>query len=194
MKRDQINRGVKMFNLNKAARVFGFCAVTLLVGITANAGARFQQPTQQVSPSFSLAISIAKGVVKTGSPTQIDITVKNVSDHPISLSTLYIHPNVEITDHVTVVDPNGSKSAETELARRSLGHSTAADEARSPTVVTGKQVLLNLKAGQSFTYQLNIDELYDLSVPGKYSIQIERLDAEANVSVKSNKITITVTP
>jgi hypothetical protein len=183
-----------MLNLNKAARVCGYCAVMLLAGVTANADARFQQPTKQISPSFSLAISVAKGVVKIGSPTQIDITVKNISDHNISLSTLYIHPNVETTDHLTVLDVNGSKSAETELARRSLGHSTPDDEARSPTVVTGKLVLLNLKAGQSLTYQLNVDELYDLTVPGKYSIQIERLDDEANVSVKSNKITITVTP
>lgn len=183
-----------MFDLYRAARVCGFFAVTLMAGATANVGVEGQQTTQPVTPVFSLAISTAKGVVKTGSPIQIDITVKNVSDHGISLSTFYIRPNVETSDRVTIVDADGSKSLETELARRSLGHSTPEDESRSPTVVTGKLVFLNLKAGQSFTYQLNVNELYDLSVPGKYSIQIERLNDEGNVSVKSNKITVTVIP
>lgn len=183
-----------MLNLYRAARVCGFFAVTLMAGATGNFGVRGQQTTQQVMPVFSLAISTAKGFVKTGSPIQIDITVKNVSDHSISLSTSYIHPNVEISDRVTIVNADGSKSLETELARRSLGHSTPEDESRSPTIATGKLVFLDLKAGQSFTYQLNVDELYDLGVPGKYSIQVERLNDEGNVSVKSNKITVTVTP
>lgn len=149
---------------------------------------------QSAKPPLSLSIRPAKGDAKAGSTVQIEITVKNISDHDISWGTAYVAPFVEVTDQANIVDGNGAKIPETEFGTRVMGHRTPDDEARSPSIVFGKDVWVPLKAGKSFTYQLNLDKLYDLSLPGKYVVQIERLDIDSNIAIKSNKITVTVIP
>lgn len=143
--------------------------------------------TQNLEPSFALTISAAKGLMKAGSIVQIDVVVKNISPHDILLETNYTRPYVETTDHVNIVDENGAKASETQFGRAALGHSPGSG-------VTGKDVFMRLRISKSFTYQLKISELYDLSRPGKYTIQVERLDEESEAFVKSNTITVTVTP
>lgn len=50
------------------------------------------------------------------------------------------------------------------------------------------------EAGKTMADRVNVSKLYDLNQPGKHTIQFERLDAEIKTFVKSNEITVTVTP
>jgi hypothetical protein len=43
-------------------------------------------------------------------------------------------------------------------------------------------------------HHLNMLEFYDIHEPGTYTIQVAHLDPESNTVVKSNTITVTVTP
>jgi hypothetical protein len=94
---------------------------------------------------------------------------------------------VETTDRVNVTNENGAKMSETDFGRKAL-------EQTGARVVVGKLVDVPVKTGKSFTYPLNVNELYDLSHPGKYTIQVQRMDPDSKVLVKSNTITVTVTP
>ena len=51
-----------------------------------------------------------------------------------------------------------------------------------------------LKAGQSFTQSLLVTSLYDMTKPGKYSIQIVKERDEGGVFARSNTVTVVVTP
>src|SRR5690348_13128629 len=46
--------------------------------------------------------------------------------------------------------------------------------------------------GATFSEDLDLSNLYDLSRPGKYAIQVSRLDLESKTEVRSNTITVTV--
>jgi hypothetical protein len=49
------------------------------------------------------------------------------------------------------------------------------------------------KPGDSFTSSSDLNELYELT-PGKYAVQVYVKDSIAKVAVKSNTITVMVTP
>jgi hypothetical protein len=51
-----------------------------------------------------------------------------------------------------------------------------------------------LQAHKTLTDRVNVSKLYDLSRPGKYTIQFRRLDPDTKTFVLSNKITVEVTP
>jgi len=51
-----------------------------------------------------------------------------------------------------------------------------------------------LDPGKSVTNRVNVTQVYDLSRPGKYTIQVKQYDDESKSFVKPNKITVTVTP
>ena len=50
-----------------------------------------------------------------------------------------------------------------------------------------------VKADGTLTDTIDLNKLYDLQ-PGKYTIQVERLDEDGKTVVKSNTITVNVTP
>ena len=48
--------------------------------------------------------------------------------------------------------------------------------------------------GEERTQVVSVSDLYDLSKPGQYTIQVRRWDDDTKTWVKSNTITVTVTP
>ncbi|MGA2718218.1 MAG: hypothetical protein ABSF78_04560, partial [Candidatus Acidiferrales bacterium] len=59
----------------------------------------------------------------------------------------------------------------------------------------GSMLPTKVKAGEIFEETLPVTVLYDLAKPGKYSIEVavKRIDFDP-VYLKSNKVTVTVTP
>jgi hypothetical protein len=54
-------------------------------------------------------------------------------------------------------------------------------------------VLVIRKPGETIESSLDLSELYELK-PGKYTVQVYQNDSIANLTVKSNILTLTVTP
>jgi hypothetical protein len=50
-----------------------------------------------------------------------------------------------------------------------------------------------LEPGESMVDTLEINDLYDLRTPGKYTVQVERTDSARKNLVKSNLVTLTIT-
>jgi hypothetical protein len=149
-----------------------------------------------------MSIEPVQPVVSAGSPVELSITRTNTSDHDIVIEEDMNGVAVWMAYRVEVRYENGSMAPHTELGRRQYqGRGTGAVHRIEDDVTPdGAMMRFNIigvpmKAGESVPGLLNVSKLYDLSKPGKYTIQVSR-SAEDGVhaTVESNTVTVTVTP
>jgi hypothetical protein len=94
-----------------------------------------------------------------------------------------------------VRDASGNVPSETKIGVVQYGN--WAEMSRLPPGeidLGGSGACFTLKSDRSLTEDVSIIRLYDLSNPGKYAIQLRRLVEDIGTFVKSNTITVTVTP
>jgi hypothetical protein len=112
---------------------------------------------------------------------RVQIVLKNISTREIS----FVRLNPEYEYQITVLDENGKPVPDTALGQKLKDHAT---------VTGGGGPLWTLKPGDTLKDHVVVNDLYDISTPGKYSVSVERkLPEELGVgTVKSNVITVTV--
>jgi len=143
--------------------------------------------------AISLSISAIKDVVKSGSPVVLEIAMKNTSNHDIS----YWFENREDRGGFDyLIDVWDDKQAVPEYTKLGRGLKGREDPAYvSPdTPINSSGVVRILKVGEIATDRVSVSKIYDLTRSGKYTIQVRRFDEESKIQVKSNKVTVTVTP
>jgi hypothetical protein len=130
---------------------------------------------------FSLSIA-APSTVQVGSNFNIDITITNVSSTPITLS----RGNPAIEYDFDVKDSRGQQVAETAT------HKRIRDTSKSSVIY--RLTRLVLEPGKSSHQRVNLSDYYDLRLPGKYSVQLQRMVPErlGGGMVHSNTIEFTV--
>jgi hypothetical protein len=133
-------------------------------------------PPQRPATSFSLYITDDEDSVKPGDKIVVHIEVTNTSDHDI----VYV-PNSASVD-IQIRDARGNLAPLTEAGR----------EKRKQLGMPGGNPHV-IKPGDTLNLNVEADGLYDLQ-PGDYTLQILQFDKETNTWVKSNALTITVTP
>ena len=166
--------------------------ISSIVALSADALAQGATAPPNVKPALTLHLAPVEPAVKAGSKALVDVTLENVSGHNIkSLGSLgdegFLYP-------MNVWDEKGTTVPETKYGRLKHGHKTAEDPPEYDYTAEGRVVFLRLDPGMSVTNRVCVSKEYDVSKPGKYTIQIEAYDDESQTSVKSNKITVTVTP
>lgn len=164
-------------------------AMVVTIAASEQLRAQASKSAQSSKPPFSLTIT-ADSVVKSGSVICVDATVKNTSDHEISVFSTADHLGNEYSADVWT--DKSTLAPETRLGREINNHTTPEDE-RTPQIRISSGGSIQLKPGKTFTDHANVSTMYDLSQPGKYSIQFRKYDDESKTTVKSNKITVTVT-
>src|SRR5215510_10958077 len=141
---------------------------------------------QTHAPEQSLKITIvaAQNSVMAGDPIKITVTMKNMSDHDITMVAVGNNSKAELNYEIIAREKNGEMVDETRYGKGLKGG------------VAGSRKLFTLKPGAEITETCNINKLYDMSMPGEYVIQVEKeLPAsEGKGTIKSNTITVTVTP
>jgi len=171
----------------KSFRIFVSLVLVLLA-------ARAIAVTQTVRRSFSLNIALQHDTVKVGEPVVIQIEKKNISNHDIgSWSVGGGDEHGEYAGFPPIVrDAKGKEPPLTKWGRVVFGRQTAADNGASldlNAVVRG-----HLHPGEISKSKITLTGMYDLSVPGKYTVQVRHGDDENNDEVKSNVLTFTVLP
>jgi len=151
--------------------------------------AAFGQPKQ---PAFSIAIS-APDLISAGSEPKLSIVLKNTSDHEIMLGRSVQPDHGELHHDVEVRDDKGDLAPETEYHRKIKGRLPATPGKAPPPPNVWSDILTSIKPGETRNDDLTISKLYDLSKPGKYTIQVSRFDEDTKAVVKSNTITVNVT-
>jgi hypothetical protein len=148
---------------------------------------------QGTSPSFSVAISVLQGVVARGSAVKVTIILKNTSNQDIVIPRSNANDQGEFHNKITIRDEEGNLVADKATI---AAHIDRKKDTQSELTSLTMETVINftLKPGESLKDGIKLSEIYDISKPGKYSIEVERTDDTTNTVVKSNTITLTVTP
>lgn len=141
-----------------------------------------QEGSVRSAQPFSITINLSTPEVKSGSPVELRIKLTNTSDHPMNSSAVYTE-GVNLTFEYEVQKLNGTPLGE---ICKNVGGCIR-------TVIVSKP----LEPGQSREDGTVVSNLYDMREPGQYAVQLSRLIDGGDASrgrVKSNKVTVTVTP
>jgi hypothetical protein len=162
---------------------------TLLFILSMATGLAAAQAAQR---SFNFGISAASTDVKAGAPVIVKVQLKNTSDHDLSWMSLpggNVHGEV-VGFRPIVKDAQGKEPPLTKWGRQVFGR-TAKGE---PGLVLNAVGLVAVHPGDVMKTEIHLNEIYDLSAPGKYSVQVRYFDDENKDEVRSNAITVTVAP
>jgi hypothetical protein len=136
--------------------------------------------TQTSTPPFALTLEAEENPVKAGSEVKVDITLQNSSNRAIHvhLSLAEMEYTFEVRDGQNRIPP------ETEYARKAKGRGYFSNDQ-----------IFYLQPGESLPKDLLVlTRFYDMSRPGKYTVQVSRAVPKelGGGTVKSNTLTITV--
>ena len=139
------------------------------------------QATQSAQVPFSLAVSTSTPTIKMGSELKLDVAVTNTSDKRVSL---WSHPG-KLAPGLDVRNSKGKPANEVK----------AKSEPPKGGVVYppgGSYPSLDIDPGKTVHFEEIVTRKFDLTKPGTYTVQaMQEFD---NKLLKSNTITITVTP
>jgi prevent-host-death family protein len=169
---------VKLFSLIMIVAIFSVCK-TIAVAAAPNA-----------LPGISLEITAIQETVDAGSPVLIKVVLTNISNHDLAMTS----DTRGFDFQIEVRDSKGALAPDTRLGYVWNGNAPYVDPAKvSPQDLDSSAVYGTLKAGATFTRQLNAAKLYQMNAPGKFTIQVRRRDpANPSMIVKSNIIAVTV--
>jgi hypothetical protein len=159
----------------------------LFAVLLAPIGAKAQTvaPGQHVDPAFAVRIRLEPDVVKAKSEIRVKTTVVNNSNGKISLERSP-EDMAELEFQVDVRDNQGNPAHLTEYGRQVI-------KQEGIPLVTHFAGYTVLHPGGTLKCDVVITRLYDLTQPGKYTIQVQRIEDALKMIVKSNTITVTVT-
>ena len=144
---------------------------------------------------------------------RLTIVATNISDHDISLLRGKGETEGEFNYMIDVRNDKGSAPPRTKYGNHFLekdvdepkdsaqakntetqpAGNDASSQTFRKTVIVSSDLLLPIQPGKSLTDVIIVNKMFDLSQPGKYSIQAQRADPDSKIVVNSNIITVTVT-
>lgn len=153
---------------------FGLLYIAVLMSLGGFTGQ--SAPLQSAPPAFTMAISTEQETVKPGAKVTVEIRLTNTSQ-----KVLLFNRWAGGSDDEFRIDVRDSKG---DLAPFTKGYVLGK---------TGSIHTYPVDRGETIKERIDITKQYDLSAPGKYTIQAHRLDRISNIDVKSsNTIAITV--
>jgi hypothetical protein len=158
-------------------------AYFLILGFCASLSATAEEPL------FSLTIAPITAPLKSGAELRVHVTVTNTSGSMIGfVRSPGPNPEEGFRYHVDVRDQEGTPAPPSTYVR----------ELKDKNKVDFQSSIAHwLKPGESFTDEILVTKIYDLSAPRTYNILVSREIPPAQHlekgEIKSNTITVTVT-
>jgi hypothetical protein len=169
--------------------------VTVIPALAATSAQATEQ--KPASAPFSLDVSVDDTAIKPGLPVDVLVVTKNVSTHSIVLRRQE-HPQdtgmLGSAFRVDAWDSQGNPPPDTQLGQSTGNRAETPPDPISMASARAAGTLVSLKPGEDWRNTLRVSDLYDLSKPGQYTIQVRRWDYETRTWVKSNTVMVTVTP
>jgi hypothetical protein len=138
-------------------------------------------------PPFSLRIAAVPDVARAGRPVVLRIVLTNKSSHRTDFA--YMLTSEGEWYRVDVWDSDGTPvQPNPEPWRRDI------DGRRLRAVHVPSTGIARLEPGHTLRDEYPLSQRFDLTKPGRYTVQASRFDDQTKTWVKSNKITLTVTP
>ena len=129
-----------------------------IVGLLIAMGVSFAE-----SGHLSLKLTALDSQVKTGTRIMVRVTTTNNSDRPIT----YYNTNPGCDYSLRVLTAGGAPAPETPFKKQ-----TSCDGGNLG--ITGRNIRVSLKPGESSSEDILITDLYDMSRPGEYTVQVDR--------------------
>ena len=149
------------------------------------------------TPSFaahplSIHIKTSHTSFKAGDQIKVSINFRNISDKPVAFSGACAPKGDVDGFRIEVTDGQGNSAPETNVLRWLRGEPGS----KPPELTSGTSgpACGAVPPGGFENSGFVANRFYNLSKPGKYTIQVERTDSATNLAVRSNTITVTVTP
>ena len=168
--------------MKRPVRVFAVGA--LLASLMA--GALIAQPPTCTKPPFSLTISGARSTnVIRFQGMWLHVVLTNISDRTIGI----VDRSPELDYDVAVLNSDGTPALDTERGR------AVRDRWFRSSFVAHHQAALGIEPNKTDSEDISIDDLYEVSHPGQYTIQVQRETSKelGGCIVRSNIIRLTVT-
>jgi hypothetical protein len=150
---------------------------------------------QKVAPdgrkaSFTMSISLKERTVKPGSEVQVAVELTNGSTERIWLWRSRTGPPPYT---IKLLDREGKGAALTAKGRAfQKGEAVIRENGRIVRAFPGSGEQASVAPGETVKDSVSIDDQFDLTQPGTYTIQLERIDPVTELLVKSNSVTLTV--
>jgi hypothetical protein len=160
--------------------------------VFANGRVQVAQPAP-AEPKFSLTIKTAQGTVKVGSDVVVEAEMKNISAEDIFYSALTVRGPGPGPSGFTweILNSEGKPVPFTEYGLK-INRPEPELGPGGYVPAAGKTVFGLLGPNKAIVEKRALSKEYDLSKPGKYTVQASRFDGKTDV--KSNTVTLTVTP
>lgn len=176
-----------MHSRYRSAMVIATRIITGVALLTLSAGVARSQ-ANQTSQDQTILITTHQASVAVGSEVRITATITNISNHPIDEA---ISTNGEdISLRLIVRDEQQRILAEKPPDQTPCHKEPGCEVVR---MKIGNLVGMKLAPGKSYGNDFVLTELYNLSKPGKYFVQVVRGEI-GSATLKSNILTITVVP
>jgi hypothetical protein len=162
----------------------------LALGMGETCFAQCSEPRQGARSVLEIYTTPVRRKVSLGSPVLLKVGMTNVSRHDVSV--WLEKGGGENQYEVEVRGQSKTLPAETEYGKKRNGHVHL--ETLNMKDLIGSGACIPLRRGKTIAYELNVSKLYDLNVPGKYYIRVQRADPESAAMIKSNTVRVTITP
>jgi dipeptidyl aminopeptidase/acylaminoacyl peptidase len=127
--------------------------------------------------SFAISISALANKLQIGEDARVMITLTNVSDHPILFAHRPGKENPEFSFIFLV------RNAAGRLMGENIANSSGASDSRTVDQVP---------PGGTVVQTAHLSKLVHLSQPGQYTVRVYRKDADNNLVVQSNEVTLNI--
>jgi hypothetical protein len=135
----------------------------------------------------SIELGAPSESVKIGTPAKLTVTMTNTSDHDIC-----IYSDAKGNYRVEVRDEKAKLPPDTKFGRSRNGN--VKPDQLSPEELSSSGGYVILGPRQTQVQTVNVTALYEITRPGRYSVQVSRIDPATFEEVKSDVVTITLTP
>ncbi|MFZ0819061.1 MAG: hypothetical protein WAM91_03260 [Candidatus Acidiferrales bacterium] len=139
---------------------------------------------------FTITLIDSRPVISPGAEARIQITLTNTSSRDASFGREARDDEAEAHCTVDVRNSVGDPAPDTALGLRLKGK-----DSKHIPFEFGSHTMVTLKPGESLKEEAVISKLFDITIPGKYSVQVIRQIPQelGGGAIKSNIIIITVT-
>jgi hypothetical protein len=134
--------------------------------------------------ALSLKLTALDTGVKAGGKIMARVTTTNESDHPI-----IFHNISRDCDYSFRVLTNSKTPAQETEYKKHLGCNRGGDQLE----ITGRNIIVTLKPGESSSEDILVTDLYDMSIAGTYNLQVDRTFPGVGHFL-SNVVAVNVTP
>lgn len=146
-------------------------------------------PADSEKATFIMRIRLVQNSVKPGAEVQVVVDITNTSDSPIHLVRA---KSTRAPYNVRALDSAGKAAPLTVQERMFRGEAVAQDKGKPMRIRVGSGYVMTIAPGETAKDTIIIHDQVDLSQPGEYTIQLERVDPKTKIPVKSNTVTLTV--